>query len=412
MSASETRLVHPQRVRPFEKTQAATPTLVRLLVGRDLSPTRDEYDRVCTALWDGDAAMDALMDWMYQYGPGEARGLFMKALEEGVGSIPDCPEPLRVFFKTYDSPPVWMNQQLLDEGCRFIHGTGTTATIVLRDLALMAGYLLSGFNQSLVMTGALNKSTSRRVAETGKWWMDCTETGGLHRFGQGFKSTMHVRLVHALVRRGLAARPEWDSAKWGLPLNQIDMVATYLGFSVVMLGGLKKMGVPVTPRESKAVMHLWSYACWLMGVDEKWLVKTESEGAVLLNHTFMTQSRPDWTTRELAQALAKEPLERGYSSFQSVRRKLAYHQHLSVTQYFMGDEKMAQLGLPENVTSWYPLLTTPPRFINYTTRRLLPGLRAAQVKRGREAQHAALASMFGDTEHAVIKPGKDHPAHI
>lgn len=412
MSPSGNKHVHPLRVRPFDKTQAPTPRLLRLVVGRELAPTREEYDRVCAAVWDGDVAMDALIDWMYEYGPREARALFEQALNQGTGSIPDCPEPLRIFFKDFDTPPAWVDQELLDAACRFIHGTGTTAIYVLRDLALMAGYLLSGFNQSLIMTGALSKGASRRVAETGKWWMDCTEPGGLHRFGQAFKSTMHVRLVHGLVRRNLAARPEWDSAKWGLPLNQTDMVATYLGFSAVMLGGLRKLGVPVTPHESRAVMHLWSYACWLMGVEEKWLVKTESEGVVLLSHTYMTQSKPDWTSRELGQALAREPLERTYASFQGLRRQLAYHQHLSVTRYFVGDAKMAQLGLPKNVTSWYPLLTTPPRFVNYTARRLLPGLRILLEKRGRQAQRAALASLFGDTEHAVIKPGKDHPAHI
>ncbi|MCG8392346.1 MAG: oxygenase MpaB family protein, partial [Pseudomonadales bacterium] len=57
----------------------------------------------------------------------------------------------------------------------------------------------------------------------------------------------------------LAGREDWEDSKWGMALSQVDMVATYLGFCVVMLGGLRKMGVPVTPRESRAVMHLWKY---------------------------------------------------------------------------------------------------------------------------------------------------------
>ncbi len=51
------------------------------------------------------------------------------------------------------------------------------AVYVLRDLALMGGYLLSGLNQALIMTGALNKDAAKRFAETSKWWMDCTEKG-------------------------------------------------------------------------------------------------------------------------------------------------------------------------------------------------------------------------------------------
>ncbi|MEZ4325872.1 MAG: hypothetical protein R3B40_11675 [Polyangiales bacterium] len=52
-------------------------------------------------------------------------------------------------------------------------------------------------------TGALNKGASQRTGETLKWWMDCTERGGLERFGAGTLTTLHVRWVHAAVRRHL-----------------------------------------------------------------------------------------------------------------------------------------------------------------------------------------------------------------
>lgn len=401
----------PQRVRPFEKTRVKTPGWLKLILGRELAPTRAEYDRVVDALWDGDPAMDKMLDWMYASDPALARRQFKQAMEEGIERVENPPEALKTFFRTVETTPAWVDRQLLDEGMRFIHGTGLASTYVLRDLALMGGYLLSGFNQSLLMTGALNRGTAQRVAETGKWWMDCTTPGGLERFGEGFKTTLHVRLVHALVRRNLAARPDWDSAKWGLPVSQIDMVATYLGFSAVMLGGLRKLGLPVTPRESKAVMHLWSYACWLMGVEEKWLVFSERDAIVLLNHTFMTQSKPDDTSREMAIALANEPLERHFPSFQALRRRLYYHQHLSVSRFFLGPDKMAQLGLPENILPWYPWLTLLPRFATYSLRHWLPGQRAEQERRGRREQEDALASLFGDKTHGVIQPGANHPAH-
>ena len=402
----------PTRARAFDKTQQPTPGWLRRIVGRELAPSREEFAAACAALRHGDPAADALVEWMFEYGPRPSRALFEQALAQGIGSLPDAPQPLKDFFRTVERTPAWVDRAAIADGVQFIHRIGPTAAYVLRDLALMGGYLLSGFNQPLVMTGALNKGTAQRVAETGKWWMDCTEPGGLDRFGPGFRTTMHVRMVHALVRRHLAANEKWDDAQWGLPLNQIDMAATYLGFSVVMLGGLRKMGIPVTARESRGVMMLWSYACWLMGVDEQWLRLRETEGLVLLQHTMMTQSRPDWTTRELGLALSKEPLERKFPRFQDFRRQLQYRKHLSVSQYFLGSEKMQQLGLPGDVTSWYPVLTLLPRFASYTALRLVSGLGTWQVRHGRVAQKAMLASMFGDAEHGVIKPGENHPAHV
>lgn len=410
-SASVERRPVPKRARPFAKAHKHIPWVLKMFLGRELSPSRDEYDRVVDALWDGDVEMDKLMAWMYDSDTAAARKMFKQAMDHGVGSIPNAPEPLRHFFNVIEKTPAWLDKDLLNEGMLFIHGTGLASTYVLRDLALMGGYLLSGFNQSLVMTGALNRGTKQRVAETGKWWMNCTTPNGLERFGEGFKTTIHVRMVHALVRRNLAARPDWDSSQWALPISQIDMVATYLGFSVVMLGGLRMLGIPVTPRESKAVMHLWSYTCWLMGVEEKWLVFTEREAIVLLYHTFMTQSKADASSKELAQALAQEPLERTFPKMQSLRRKLYYHQHLSISQYFLGNEKMAQLGLPEHILPWFPVLSFAPRLAQYSLQHWLPNQRKKQQQEGRKQQQEALDSLFGDKEQQVIQPTANHPAH-
>lgn len=391
----------PARARPFDKAKVKTAAWQKLLLGRDLSPSREEYDNVIAALWEGDTAMDALVNWMYEFGAGPSRQLFQQAVTQGIDSIPDAPQPLKDFFAVVDAQPVWLDRALLEEGVSFIHGIGLAGPYVLRDLALMGGYLLSGFNQVLVMTGALNKDTALRIAETGQWWVDCTEHGGLERFGPGFRSTLHVRLVHAMVRRALAKHPKWDENQWGVPVNQIDMVATYLGFCVVMLGGLRQLGIPVTARESKAVMHLWAYAGWLMGVDERFLVFSEKDGIILLSHTFMTQSRPDWTSQELARALAQEPLKRKYPNLPGLRRKLAYHQHLSVSRFFLGKKKMRQLGLPDDILPWYPVLSAAPRLVNYLGHRLVPPLYKRAQQQGRAAQLDVLRQMFGDHAQAV-----------
>ena len=364
----------PGRVRPFEKTQQPTPLLLKTLLGRDLAPSRDEFDGVVGALWVGDPEMDALVDWMMEYGARDARAMFDTAINKGLAAVKDCPEPLRAFIRKVEKRPSWVDVDLINEGARFIHSTGMTAPYVLRDLALMGGYLLSGFNQSLVLTGALNKGASQRVAETGKWWVDCTELDGLQRFGPGFRSTLHVRMVHSLVRRNLNRREDWDASMWGMPLSQVDMVATYLGFCVVMLGGLRKLGVPVTPRESKAVMHLWKYASWLMGVDE--------------------------------------PLERHFRHLEGIQRRLAYEKHLSMSRYFLDKEKMAQLGLPASTLPWYPVATLVPRFVGHVSQRYNPVLRRRQERRGRRDQLEVLNQMFGEAEQGIIRPDAKHPGHV
>lgn len=401
----------PSRVRPFAKTQQATPLLLKLILGRNLAPTRKEYDDAVAGLQVGDPLMDAVATWLMQ-SPKDNRALFQQALTQGVNSLPDCPPALRALFAEVDRTPPWLDRALMADGLRFIHASGLTALQVMRDLALMGGYLLSGFNQALVMTGALTNGTSQRVAETGKWWMDCTEVGGLERFGAGVQSTLHVRLVHAIVRRQLNQREDWDHAQWGVPLNQIDMAATYLGFSVVMLGGLRKLGIQATPQEARGVMQLWSYACWLMGVDEKWLRFSEAEGMILLNTALMTQSRADWTSKALGKALSEEPLLRHFPrlakyGLEQPMRRFVYQQHLSVSRFFLTRDQFDQLGLPADISAWYPWLTMAPRALTYTAQRLLPRWHQRQVARGRKAQRAAIGAVFGKKPQQLtaIAPG-------
>jgi hypothetical protein len=408
----------PRRVRSFEGTQLNINPFMKIMMGRDPSPDRDEYNRMVAALWQGDEPMDRLLDWLYEFGPREGRKLYEQALENGISSVPDAPQPLKDFFALVERAPSWVDHDLIEDGVSFIHRTGLAGPYVLRDFALMGGYLLSGFNHALVMTGALNKGASQRIAETGKWWVDCTEHGGLDRFGIGFKTTLRVRMVHGMVRRHLPTRPEWDNAEWGIPVNQTDMLATYLAFGPIMLVGMRAMGIPVTPHESKAVMHLWKYAGWLMGVEDQWLVDRERDGLVRLYQTFLTQSRADWTSAELGRALSEEPLAREFPwgkyapPLQTLRRKLFYHQHLSNSSLFLSRKQMKKLGLPEHILPWFPLATLAPRFASYTVQRFNPLLKKRLERQGRKAQLAALQSMWGDRRQDIINPGERHPAHV
>ncbi|MGV7591683.1 oxygenase MpaB family protein, partial [Mycobacterium kansasii] len=98
-----------------------------------------------------------------------------------------------------------------------------------RDVALMGGYLFSGVNQTLLRTGALEKGSNKRFAETSQWALDVIVPEGLRPGGPGYRSTLHVRFIHSMVRRHVLALPDWDFETYGLPINQTDMAATLVG---------------------------------------------------------------------------------------------------------------------------------------------------------------------------------------
>lgn len=394
--------------------------IARPLFGKPLAPTAEEWARVEHALMQGDAPMDKVIDWMFANGPRQSKALFDQALTQGITTLPHPPVELQEFFALIDQPPVWLDRQWLVEGARYSRLTGKVGFFVLRDMALMGGYaLFNSMNQTLASSGALRKETSIRLGETGKWTNDVTEPHGMERFGPGFITTVRVRMVHALVRRNLRLKADWDTSQWGLPINQIDMLSTYLAFGPVSLLGARLFGVPLFKKESTPIMHLWRYIGWLMGVDEHWLAVTEGDGLRKLYHTFLTHRLPDEKIGHLGQALQDEPLHRhvpelaNYPRLAKLKRWFIYQQHISNSALILGPVQRQQLGIPMFALPWYPLLSAPLRFgvLSYFKWRGGETLEN-YLQKSRERQTGLLQAYFGSREQDIIKPKPDHPAHI
>lgn len=340
-----------------------------------------------SALWQGDPLADEVGKWLHQTGMSAARGRLQKAIEHGVADGDDAPPALRRLIESVQVVPGWVDLVLMAQGARFLQSTGRHGMRVLRDAGLMPGYQASAINQTLVQTGSLNRGAQRRVAETTSWWLDCTAEGGMAPHAPGWKATLHVRVMHSLVRQSVRQRATWDAARLGLPINQLDMQATYLAFSVVQLLALRTTGFMVTSADAHAVMHLWRYIGWLMGVDDAWLCDEEMQGRISLYRNVISQAPPDANSAALGRALMDEPLQRHYAWGTAWRGQFEKARHLSLVRWFVGREGMRHLGLPLALP-WYPLLAMLPLLITSGLPCLLPGLKGVWARRGRQAQSA------------------------
>ena len=314
-------------------------------------------------------------------------------------------DALQTLLKSTCTNPTWVDRNLIEDGVQFIHSTGRAATDVLRDMALMGGYLMVAFNKTLILTGELEKGAAPRLASTAQWWLKVINPRANIAGGDGALATLRVRWMHALVRHQLINSPHWDSRQWGLPINQVDMAATYLGFSAVMLLGLRKMGIVVTPRNSRAVMQLWKLIGWQMGVKEQWLVDTEAQALVRLRQFLFTHSPPDESSHRLASALASEPLSRNYTHLQVLRRQLAYQKHLSSSWYLLGPRMFYKLGLRAPLGPLIALMALPVRAAIHALGRCMPGYSSRFAQHGRRAQEIAVAELQQRQTEQAVPPG-------
>ncbi len=369
---------------------------LRWMVGPEAEPDEKTWQDMGQALWRGDALADELVAWMHSVGMARGWGTFEKALAARGEGAQDLPQPLRQYIEATQQWPDWVDADKLQRGARALQCSGLHGMMVLRDAGLMAGYQASAINKTLVMTGSLAKGAQRRVAETTVWWLACTEDDGMKPGAPGFQMTLRVRLMHALVRHKLSRSPDWDADELGLPINQLDMQATYLAFSVVQLIALKTTGVWMTPAESEAVMHLWRYIGWLMGVEEDLLCHTEKQGRIALYRNLLSQAPADESSVQLARALHDEPLFRHYRNWPRLRGQLNKARHLAIVSWFVGAEGLKALGLPY-VPPWYPALMLGPLAARSTFAHLAEAISPGSwASRARQVQRGYLDALTGE----------------
>ncbi|MBJ8348340.1 oxygenase MpaB family protein [Antrihabitans sp. YC2-6] len=372
---------HPSTPRPVP---AAIKAFALVLGLRE--PTTSEFRRLGECLTVGDEPMDRLVEWMYSTGMSQTRPLFEQALTGGIDSVPHPPEPLREFFVAVEKVPDRVDWNKLRRAELVMRSGGVDGMYIARDIALQGGYMFAGFNQTLLRTGALEKGSNKRFAETLQWAMDVISDDGMAPLGIGYRSTIRVRLIHAFVRRHVGAMADWRSDEWGLPINQTDMAATLVGALIAPTAGALGMGMLNRPADLDAVAHLTRYVGWLIGVQDDYLPTSFRDGMRVLYHTLSALSSPDETTKQLAVPMAEDPLSWHYRRLSTLRRRVAKSQHLSMTSAFLGPSAMRSLGLPPFVLPWYPLVRIPVNLTRSVTSLVLPGGLVRAAVRGERAQ--------------------------
>ena len=87
--------------------------------------------------------------------------------------------------------------------------------------------------------------------------------------------------MHVFVRKRLLAHPEWDAAKWGVPISQGDSLLTLMGGSFIPGIAMQAMGYRPSTRDIEAMMHFWRYVGHLMGVRPSFYPASLKEAAQL-----------------------------------------------------------------------------------------------------------------------------------
>lgn len=379
----------------------ATP-LMRLLGVRTDDP---RIKRLKAALWQGDPLADAAALWLQRHRGGWQQ--FQQAVDHGIATLNDPAPELIAFFAQVEQRPDWVDDDLMRDGARAVLRSGLIGTTALGSVSLMIGYASAAAVKPLAMTGNLTGYARKRLSETSRWTVDCARSETLSRDSAGFRSTVRVRMMHAIVRQTLLKHPDWRLQDWGLPIMQHDMVATQLEFSTVFIAGCAAQGLVYGRHEREAIMHYYRYVCWLTGVDEALQPRTFREGLEVAALIAASSSQtPDADGIALTQGLFKAVHDGladggGPAWLQALLRYRA----AAVTRLVLTDALSDQLQVPA-ITSKLPLLAgSAITLIADRALGLLPVTRLWRDRIGRQLFENALAPQnFGFVPTLAGKP--------
>ncbi len=386
--------VVPTRHREAEARGERIARPLRLLTG--LREPADEalLDRLGVGLMERDelaAGLAAAMRLRVGDGGRVSRAQFASALEGELGSkLDDLPEALASFMTAVTATPPWVDWELVDRGALVFNRLGRNAGDVLLMLSLTGGYRFGGPPDLLVATGALTgDSAMRRLAETQHWVLSLMVPGALRPGGDAWRQTLHVRVMHAMVNAAFENSPDWDVSRWGLPINQTDQAGTLGLFDATVIVASRALGVPISAADSKALLHLWKYVGWLMGVHPDFLSDVERERNWLNLHILLTAASQTDAGRELAQTIVRVQRERQYGIRNPLlsRARGRYDQErlLSMLTVLLGPASMRELGLPLR-PPWAYAARLATNVWSHRVVGRLPGGRVALERRGRAVQ--------------------------
>jgi hypothetical protein len=254
-------------------------------------------------------------------------------------------ELLSEFWKDIHTVPEWVDWAQLERGQDVFYRYGGACLTGLAYQSLLGGMGAARVVETLARTGGFSTKVARgRLYETTQHILQCTKSlESMQPGGDGFASTIRVRLLHAAVRQRIMklreSKPEYyDVEAWGIPINDLDNLATIATFSATLMYiSLPRQGILPRKQEIADYIALWRYIGHVIGCPPGWF-ETPKDAERLMDTLLLNEIQPTDTSKILANNVIKS-LEGQPPGFASADFLIASARWLN------GDDLCDELGL-------------------------------------------------------------------
>ncbi|OIW27348.1 hypothetical protein CONLIGDRAFT_425415 [Coniochaeta ligniaria NRRL 30616] len=219
--------------------------------------------------------------------------------------------------------PPWADPLQLARGQAVFYRYAGPAIVGLTFQSLLGGMGSYRVVETLSRTGGFGvRVARRRLLETFQHILLVTrDIDSLLPGGEGWKSSVKVRFLHASVRRrilqlakgeGKTGGRYYDVAAHGVPVNDLDSIGTIAAFSSTLIWvSFPRQGIFLTSQEKEDFVALWRYVAHLLGAPTEPYFASVAQARAIMESLMMTEIDPSPTSRTLANniiaALANTP---------------------------------------------------------------------------------------------------------
>ena len=251
-------------------------------------------ERFHAALLTGDPLADAIVALGGERAV-EVRRQLARGLVSGLSSLDDPDECVVDLLRETESVPAQVDAALIASGPRVWHDV----PFRLHLLSMSAGALIGVYTSPsiasvLSATGRLSTDTERRLHDTADWLTTTMSPGSLAVGEAGYVATVELRLIHAHARR-TARRHGHDERRFGTAINQVDLVRTWLAFTLTGMRAQASLGFAPNEAEIAENYEYWQQVAHLLGIDPELVgtVRSHADAECLERMVESVSGTPD-----------------------------------------------------------------------------------------------------------------------
>lgn len=291
-------------------------------------------------------------------------------------------ELLRRFWREVNTVPPWVDWSQIQRGQDVFYRYGGACLTGLAYQSLLGGMGAARVVETLARTGGFSTKVARsRLFETTQHILQCTKSlESMQPGGDGFASTIRVRLLHAAVRKRIltlaASKPGYyDIEAWGTPINDLDSMATIATFSATLIWlSLPRQGIFLRQQEIEDYIALWRYIGYVVGCPTDHF-ETPDQAKRMMEALLLYEIHPTPTSQVLANNIIKslEGQPPGYASADFL---------IASARWMNGNALCDELGLARPSAYYWALMAGQCLFFSFFcyTYRSVPSLDRKKIE--------------------------------